>query len=177
MKTSKLKEILGNEELDLEEKASQIMALNGQDVNAAKESSNARVQELESENATLKAKNTELTSQAEKYADYDDLAKFKADTLSEKENNQKKAYLESLGFKRPDLFMDKIDWSNAKYDDGTKQYTGLDIEGLKTAYADLYNEPAHGSGTTEITFGALGDGKGNSQSNFNQDFRNAFGIK
>lgn len=37
--------------------------------------------------------------------------------------------------------------------------------------------PNPGAGSTEITLGALGDGKGNTQSNFNQEFRNAFGVK
>lgn len=154
MKTTKLKEILGNEELTLEDKVAQIMALNGQDVNAAKESSSSRVEELETEVATLKAKNSELETNVSKYKDYDDLAKFKADTLAEKENNQKKSYLESLGFKRPDLFFDKVDWSKAKYDEGKKTYTGIDVDGLKKTYADLYNEPSQG----KITFGTVGSG-------------------
>lgn len=155
MKTKQLKEILGNEELDLEEKVSQIMALNGQDVNSAKESSSSRVQELESEVAELKAKNSELETNVSKYKDYDELAKFKTDTLAEKENNQKKSYLESLGFKRPDLFFDKVDWSKAKYDEGKKTYTGLDVDSLKKTYSDLYSEP---SNQGKITFGAVGSG-------------------
>ena len=155
MKTTKLKEILGNEELTLEDKVAQIMALNGQDVNAAKESSSSRVEELETEVATLKAKNSELETNVSKYKDYDELAKFKTDTLAEKENNQKKSYLESLGFKRPDLFFDKVDWSKAKYDEGKKAYTGIDVDSLKKTYSDLYSEP---SNQGKITFGSVGSG-------------------
>lgn len=155
MKTKQLKDILANEELSLEDKAAQIMALNGQDVNAAKEYSNERVQELESEVAELKAKNSELETNVSKYKDYDELVKFKTDTLAEKENNQKKSYLESLGFKRPDLFFDKVDWSKAKYDDEKKEYTGLDVDGIKKTYSDLYSEP---SNQGKITFGAVGSG-------------------
>ena len=87
--------------------------------------------------------------------DYEDLKKFKADTLAEKENNQKKSYLESLGFKRPDLFFDKVDWSKAKYDEGKKTYTGIDVDSLKKTYSDLYSEPRNQG---KITFGGVGSG-------------------
>lgn len=150
MKTNKLKEILANEELSIEEKMAQIMALNGQDVNVAKEVQSVRVQELEAEVADLKAKNTELTSKQEGYKDYEDLKKFKTDTLAEKENNQKMAYLEKVGFKRTDLFYDKVDWSKAKYDEAKKEYTGVDVEGLKQTYADLYSDS---SNRGRVTFG------------------------
>lgn len=156
MKTKQLKDILGNEELSLEEKAAQIMALNGQDINTAKESSSVRVQELESELEDLKAKNTELTGKVNSHKDYDELLKFKNDTLSEKENNQKKEYLTKIGFKRPDLFFDKLDWTKAKYDAEKKEYSGIDIDTLKTTYADLYNEPNSSNGGT-INFGAVGN--------------------
>ena len=174
MKTKDLKTILGNEELTLEDKIAQIMALNGQDVNAAKEYSNTRVQELETENAELKAAKKDLETKASNYKDYDDLVKFKNDTLSEKENNQKKSYLESLGFKRADLFLDKVDWSKAKYDEAKKEYTGVDVETLKKTYADLYSEPSnHG----QIKFGNVGNNK-NETPNPNSSMNNFIrGIK
>lgn len=155
MKTKDLKNILGNEELSLEDKIAQIMALNGQDVNAAKDYSTARVQELENEVADLKAAKKELETKVESYKDYDDLVKFKNDTLSEKENGQKKDYLKKIGFKRPDLFFDKIDWSKSKYDEEKKEYVGLDVESLKSTYSDLFADPTPG----RIKFGSVENGK------------------
>lgn len=132
-----------------EEAISKIMDENGNDVENAKKPLQAKIDDLT-------AKNTELTSKAEGYKDYEDLKKFKVDTLAEKENNQKKSYLESVGFKRTDLFYDKIDWSKAKYDEAKKTYTGVDVEGLKKTYAELYVEP---NNQGKINFGNVGNGK------------------
>lgn len=152
MKTQKLKDILGNDELSLDEKAAQILAMNGNDVNTAKE----RVTELESELETLKSKNTELETKVNGFKDYEELVKFKADTLAAKENDQKKEYLTKLGFKRPDLFFEKVDWSKAKYDEDKKEYSGVDVDGLKKTYSELFTDPKP---QNKINFGNVGNGK------------------
>lgn len=130
----------GIEEEKLGEVVDYIMASNGADVQSLKD-------ELEK----TKASNTEATSKHEEevktlktqlagYKDYEDLKKFKEETLEKAENSKKSEFLKGVGCKHPDLMMSKLDFSKATYDEEKKTYTGLDddVKTLKETYADLF---------------------------------------
>ena len=158
-----------------EEAISKIMEENGNDVESAKKPLQAKID-------SLTAQNTELTTKLDGYKDYDDLAKYKADSVAKEEKQNKIDYLKSIGCKHPDLFVDKVDFTKGKFNAEKKTYEGLDesVKGLKEQYAEMFesnDNPNPTSGSNDVTLSALGDGKGNNQSNFNQEFRNAFGIK
>ena len=117
-----------------------IMASNGADINVLKAENEA----LKSKYAEdIKAKDDsikEYESRVKGYADYEDLKKFKADTIANAEKSRKVEFLKSQGCKHPDLIVDKLDFSKAKYDEDKKTYTGLDedIKTFKANYADLF---------------------------------------
>ena len=123
-----------------------VMEENGKDINSTRSTLQTEIDNLKKDKDALQTRNTELDSQIkasqEKYKDYDDLAKFKADTeaniLSEKRIN----YLKSVGCKHPDLLVKEIDWDaqGVGYDEEKKTYTGLDesIKGFKNKYGDLF---------------------------------------
>lgn len=130
----------GIEEEKLGEVVDYIMASNGADVQSLKD-------ELEK----TKASSTEATSKHEEevktlktqlagYKDYEDLKKFKEETLEKAENSKKSEFLKGVGCKHPDLMMSKLDFSKATYDEEKKTYTGLDddVKTLKETYADLF---------------------------------------
>lgn len=119
-----------------------IMASNGADINTIK----AEKEALEKKYAEdIKAKDDsikEYESKVKGYADYEDLKKFKADTIANAEKSRKVEFFKSQGCKYPDLFIDKVDFSKAKYDEEKKTYTGLDedIKSYKESYADLFEK-------------------------------------
>lgn len=134
----------GIEEEKLGEVVDYIMASNGADVQSLKD-------ELEK----TKASSTEATSKHEEevktlktqlagYKDYEDLKKFKEETLEKAENSKKSEFLKGVGCKHPDLMMSKLDFSKATYDEEKKTYTGLDddVKTLKVSYSDLFEEQA-----------------------------------
>ena len=147
MKREELKTKLtaaGIAEDKLNEVVDYIMGQNGADINSLKE-------ELATTKAThaeqlkkLEDGNKELMSKVEGYKDYEDLKKFKADTIEKAETAKKVEFLKSQGCKHPDLIMGKLDFSNAEYDEESKTYKGLDdaIKGLKTSYADIFENGA-----------------------------------
>ena len=110
-----------------------VMSANGNDLNTLKSELEAAkgkyADDMKSKDETIKG-----------YADYDDLKKFKADTEANAEKSKRIDFLKSNGCKHPDLMMDKLDFSKAKYDEEKKTFTGLDddIKNLKTSYADLF---------------------------------------
>ncbi len=125
-----------------------IMAANGADVES-----------LKKENETLKASHKEaleaiqeenktLKTQVGNYKDYEELKKFKADTLEKAETSKKMEFLKAQGCKHPDLIMNKLDFSKGTYDEEKKTYTGLDddVKGLREAYGDLFEQ----TGTQKI---------------------------
>lgn len=125
-----------------------IMAANGADVES-----------LKKENETLKASHKEaleaiqeenktLKNQVSGYKDYEELKKFKADTLEKAETSKKIEFLKANGCKHPDLIMSKLDFSKGVYDEEKKTYTGLDddVKGLREAYGDLFEQ----TGTQKI---------------------------
>ena len=145
-----------------------VMEENGKDINSTRSTLQSEIDNLKKDKDALQTRNTELDSQIkasqEKYKDYDDLAKYKADNeaniLSEKRIN----YLKSVGCKHPDLLVKEIDWDaqGVGYDDEKKTYTGLDesIKGFKAKYGDLFESkdtPHPGVTPQDHTQGPEGD--------------------
>lgn len=126
-----------------------IMAANGADVEGFKKenetlkaSHKEALEAIQEENKTLKA-------QVGQYKDYEDLKKFKAETLEKAETSKKMEFLKANGCKHPDLIMSKLDFTKGVYDEEKKTYTGLDddVKGLREAYGDLFEA----QGTQKIT--------------------------
>lgn len=140
MKTEDLKAILEDGDLSLEEKTSKIQALNGVDVNAEKEKNASKIAKLEEQVTTLTNKNSELTTEASKYADYEELKEFKAKAQEKEEENRKIDFLKAQGCKYPELFAGKVDFTKGKYNDEKKTFEGLDdaVKGLKDSYKAMF---------------------------------------
>ena len=101
-----------------------ILDENGKDIEASKKTNSSELAKLQEEVETLKTKNEELTTNASKYKDYEDLKKFKETSLAKEEENRKIEFLKSHGCKHPDLFVSKIDFTKGKYNDEKKTYEG-----------------------------------------------------
>ena len=125
-----------------------IMSQNGADLNTLKSENEQLKRSHEKEVETLKAQNSELTSKVESYKDYEDLKKFKSDTIANQENAKRIDFLKAQGCKHPDLIMAQLDFEKASYDEEKKTYVGLDdsLKTLKTNYADLFEK----GGTQQI---------------------------
>lgn len=117
-----------------------VMAQNGAEINALKEEITAAKGVNDETIKSLKEENASLKSKIDGYKDYEDLKKFKEDSIANAENEKRVNFLKDNGCKHPDLVMSKLDFSKAKYDDEKKTYTGLDedIKGLKESYKDLF---------------------------------------
>ena len=108
-----------------------IMTQNGVDIEALKNQYANEKQTLQNELNDVKAKLTQTEAKVSQYADYDELKKFKEDTLLNVEKGQKLEYLKTIKCKHPELFIDKFDWTKATYNAEKKTYEGLD-EQVKT---------------------------------------------
>ncbi len=119
-----------------------IMSANGADVTSLKEELSAAKTQNANSLKSVQDENTALKAQLEGYKDYEELKKFKADSLEKIETDKKVAFLKANGCKHPDLIMSKVDFSKGQYDEESKTYTGLDdaIKGLKDSYADLFEQ-------------------------------------
>ena len=117
-----------------------VMAQNGAEINALKEEITAAKGVNDETIKSLKEENASLKSKIDGYKDYEDLKKFKEDSIANAENEKRVNFLKENGCKHPDLVAGKIDFSKAKYDDEKKTYIGLDedLKGLKESYADLF---------------------------------------
>ena len=118
-----------------------IMAQNGADIQSLK-NENASLKSSYDENLKkLEDENKGFKTQLESYKDYEDLKKFKSDTLEKAETNKRNDFLKAQGCKHPDLIAGKIDFSKATYDEEKKTYIGLDedIKSLKESYIDLFD--------------------------------------
>lgn len=157
MKTKDLEAILENEEMSVAEKKAAIMALNGKDVNDAKDKYASEITSKDEEIAKLKGSNEELSKKVEGFADYEDLKKYKTDNEAKLVADKHLAYLKGLGFEKgADLIADKVDWEKATYDEEKKTYTGIDEEALKTNYDYLLStEPE----VKKVQFNGAGNGK------------------
>ena len=125
-----------------------VMGANGADLNTLKSENEQLKSSHEKEVETLKAQNSELASKVESYKDYEDLKKFKSDTIANQENNKRIDFLKAQGCKHPDLIMAKIDFEKVSYDEEKKTYVGLDetLKNLKSNYADLFEK----TGTQQV---------------------------
>ena len=119
-----------------------IMAQNGAEINSLKEENKALKSTNDEANKSKDDEIKSLKAQIESYSDYDDLKKFKEDTIATAENDKRVNYLKAQGCKHPDLVMGKLDFSKATYDEDKKTYTGLEnsIKELKGTYQDLFEE-------------------------------------
>lgn len=117
-----------------------IMAQNGAEINSLKEENKALKSTNDEANKSKDDEIKSLKAQIESYSDYQDLKKFKEDTIATAENDKRVNYLKAQGCKHPDLVMGKLDFSKATYDEEKKTYTGLDesIKKLKGDYVDLF---------------------------------------
>lgn len=118
-----------------------IMTQNGNDIEALKNNHSNELQTLQNELSDVKVKLTQSEAKESQYADYEELKKFKEDTLIKVENEQKLDYLKSIKCKHPELFVDKFDWTKATYNAEKKTYEGLDEEVKKyqEQYAGMFD--------------------------------------
>lgn len=117
-----------------------ILDENGKDIEASKKTNSSELAKLQEEVETLKTKNEELTTNASKYKDYEDLKKFKETSLAREEESRKTEFLKAQGCKHPELFVGRFDFSKAKYNEEKKTYEGLDedIKGAREKYKDMF---------------------------------------
>ena len=113
------------------------------DIETLKTTHANELQTLQNELSGVKEKLTQNEAQASQYADYEELKKFKEDTLIKVENEQKLNYLKSIKCKHPELFVDKFDWSKATYNEEKKVYEGLDeqVKGYQEQYSGMFEIP------------------------------------
>lgn len=125
----------------LSEVVDYIMSQNGADVNSLREEITTLKATHEKELKAVQDESASLKTRVEAYKDYEDLKKFKEETIEKAENSKKVEFLKSQGCKYPDLVISKIDFSKAEYDEAGKTYKGLDdaIKGLKTSYAGMFD--------------------------------------
>ena len=119
-----------------------IMAQNGTDIQSLKDELETTKKVHAEQLSAAQEESKTLKAQIGGYKDYEELKKFKADTLEKIESNKKIEFLKAHGCKHPDLILGKIDFSKAEYDEQAKTYKGLDdaVKGLKTSYADLFEQ-------------------------------------
>jgi len=139
MKRDFLKELgLSDEQID------SVMQENGKDINTAKANNSNELENLRKENETLKAEKLALEStnkeNVDKYKDYEELKQFKANYEQEQENGKRIDFLKSKGCKHPELISKEIKWDDAKYNEETKTFDGLDdtLKNLSEKYKDLF---------------------------------------
>ena len=124
----------------LSEVVDYIMGQNGSDIEGLKNELATLKATHANELETFKNENKELKTKVDGFKDYDDLKKFKTETIEKAENSKKVEFLKAQGCKHPDLIIGKVDFSKAEYDEQAKTYKGLDdsIKGLKETYGDLF---------------------------------------
>ena len=93
-----------------------VMSQNGADLNTLKSENEQLKSSHSQEVETLKAQNSELTSKIESYKDYEDLKKFKSDTIANQENSKRVEILNAQCCKKHYLIRAKIDLDNVSYD-------------------------------------------------------------
>jgi rhamnose utilization protein RhaD (predicted bifunctional aldolase and dehydrogenase) len=141
MKRNELKAKM--QELGLEvndELINYIMTQNGVDIETLKTQHTNELQTKETELNEAKTKISQLEANTSQYADYEELKKFREDAVKKVENDQKLEYLKSIKCKHPELFIEKIDWSKAKFNEEKKTYEGLDdqVKTYQEQYKDMF---------------------------------------
>lgn len=139
-----------------------IMAQNGVDIETLKATHTNEMQGLQSQLDEATQKLTQAEAEKSQFADYDELKKFREDTLIKIEKEQKLEYLKSIKCKYPELFIDKLDWSKATFNEEKKTYEGLEeqIKSHQEQYASMFEvvepqvvNPNGGSNTNETLTG------------------------
>ena len=138
-----------------------IMTQNGVDIESLKSNHSTEIQTLQAQLQEKNVKIQELEANTSQYADYEELKQFKEQVVMQQENERKIDYLKSIKCKHPDLFVDKLDWTKATYNEEKKTYEGLDesVKGIKETYKDMFEisqqvivEPTNaGSSATNLT--------------------------
>lgn len=139
MKRNELKQKM--QELGLEvndDLINYVMAQNGADIETLKTQHTNELQTKETELNEAKTKISQLEANTSQYADYEELKKFRENAIKQVENENKLNYLKSIKCKHPELFIEKFDWSKAKFNEEKKMYEGLD-EQVKT-YQEQYKD-------------------------------------
>lgn len=132
MKRNELKAKM--QELGLEvndELINYIMTQNGVDIETLKTQYTNELNEA-------KEKITQLEANTSQYADYEELKQFRENAVRQAENENKLNYLKTIKCKHPELFIEKIDWTKATFNEEKKTYEGLD-EQVKT-YQEQYKD-------------------------------------
>ena len=138
-----------------------IMAQNGVDIETLKSNHSTEIQTLQAQLQEKDVKVKELEANTSQYADYNELKHFKEQVVMQQENERKIDYLKSIKCKHPELFVDKLDWTKATFNDEKKTYEGLDdsVKQLKTQYVEMFDvvqpqvvDPTNaGSTATQLT--------------------------
>lgn len=117
-----------------------VMTQNGVDIESLKTTHANELQTLQNELNDVKTKLTQSEAKESQFADYEELKKFKEDTLIKVENDQKLNYLKEIKCKHPELFVDKFDWSKATYNAEKKTYEGLDeqVKSYQEQYSGMF---------------------------------------
>jgi hypothetical protein len=142
MKRNELKQKM--QELGLEvndDLINYVMAQNGADIESLKAQHTNDLQTKETELNEAKTKISQLEANTSQYADYEELKKFREDAVKKIENEQKLEYLKSIKCKHPELFIEKFDWSKAKFNEEKKTYEGLDeqVKSYQEQYKDMFD--------------------------------------
>ncbi len=117
-----------------------VMAQNGADIESLKNQHTNELQTLNDELTQSKNKIQELEANTSQYSDYEELKQFKEGILVKQENEQRLNYLKQIKCKHPELFVDKIDWAKATFNDEKKVYEGLDdqVKNFKEQYSSMF---------------------------------------
>ena len=119
-----------------------IMQSNGADINQAKSAAISENETLNNKISELTKKNEELTSKVDQVKDYEELVKFKTDTLAKETEKSKSEFLKSKGIKHPELLMNSINWDSLNYNADKKTFEGEGLEDtfnqLKEKYSDMF---------------------------------------
>lgn len=143
MKQNELKAILEDESLSVADKMAKIQALNGQDIGKEQSKYQASIDTLQEENNTLKSQVEQANSKLAGFEDYEELKKFKADSLAKVETERKTQFLASLGCKHPELLEGKVDWATLTFNEENNTFEGDGLEavkGLSAKYPTLFGE-------------------------------------
>lgn len=141
MKRNELKTKM--QELGLEvndELINYVMAQNGADIESLKAQHTNELQTKETELNEARTKISQLEANTSQYADYEELKKFREDALLKVENEKRLEYLKSIKCKHPELFIEKIDWSKATFNEEKKTFEGLDeqVKSYQEQYKDMF---------------------------------------
>lgn len=130
----------GLEEEKVNDLVDYIMQSNGNDINKAKAEAETSLESAKTELESVKKSNTDLQEKLNGFSDYEDLKKFKAESLEKEVKQQRSDFLKSVGCKHPELFIKEIDWEKASYDQDKKVFTGIEdtLKSLKDTYKDMF---------------------------------------